>query len=156
MIPVYITCPDCLGKGYTFSFSGKVAWPVCALCRGTCRRWAPGAPAYGCEITLADREPGEVVTLGNGQRAKILWHMPRRRRGQVPETTFLDILVDFTEQETFVPVPYPSCVGVSSVDAARAVVDRDAHERETDAGDPLQRYRSDLLQHSVRAPDEPF
>lgn len=136
MIPVYVLCAVCLAAG---------GWVRCAACDGLHRQWAPGAPAFGCAITLADREPGEIVTLGNGQRAKILWHIPRKRRGSVPETTFLDILVEFHETETLIPVPYPSCIGVASVDVRRAVVDREAHEREVDAGDPLQHHAGALL-----------
>jgi hypothetical protein len=136
VIPVYVLCAVCLAAG---------GWVRCSACDGLHRQWAPGAPTYGCEMTLADREPGEVVTLGNGQRAKILWHMPRKRRGSVPETTFLDILVEFYETETLIPVPYPSCIGVASVDVRRAVIDREAHEREVDAGDPLQRHAGALL-----------
>jgi len=119
----------------------------CARCDGLGRQWAPGAPAYGCTITLADREPGELVTLGNGQRAKILWHMRRKAKKVIPETTFLDILDGFFETETFAPVPYPSCIGVSSVDQARAVVDREAHDRDRaeDPNDPMQRRAGALL-----------
>lgn len=144
MIPVYVTCSTCHGNCHVYRADAPGVHR-CSDCDGLGRQWAPGAPAFGCTITLADREPGEVVTLGNGQRAKILWHQPRKRRGQLPETTFLDILADFTEAETFVPVPYPSCVGVSSVDVPRAVLDREVHERETDAADPLQRHAGALL-----------
>lgn len=142
MIPVYVDCSAC--DGDCFRFDGLIM-QRCRACDGLGRQWAPGAPTYGCTVTLADREPGEIVTLGNGQRAKILWHMPRRRRGQLPETTFLDILADFSEAESLVPVPYPSCVGVASVDAARAVLDREAHEREVDPNDPMQRHTGALL-----------
>lgn len=151
MIPVYVPCRDCLGNGHvrvpgkTFELGAIVR---CRSCDGLGRQWAPGAPAYGCEVTLADREPGEVVTLGNGQRAKILWHQPRKRKGVVVETTFIDLLEDgFFERETFKPVPYPSCVGVASVDEARPQSDREAHDRERveDANDPMQRRGGALL-----------
>lgn len=147
MIPVYVDCAAC--RGWCFVHQAVTGIGIqtvrCIVCDGLGRQWSPGAPAYGCTVTLADREPGEIITLGNGQRAKILWHMPRKRRGQKPETTFLDILADFSEAETFVPVPYPSCIGVASVDVARVAVDRDAHEREVDASDPLQRHAGALL-----------
>lgn len=143
MIAVYVPCSACRGACHV-PVSGR--WlQRCSACDGLGRQWAPGAPAYGCKETLADREPGEIVTLGNGQRAKILWHQPRKRRGQVPETTFLDILADFSEAETLVPVPYPSCVGVASVDAPRAILDREAHDREADPNDPMQRHAGALL-----------
>jgi hypothetical protein len=142
MIPVYVDCSACDGDCFRFDGLQMVR---CIVCDGLGRQWAPGAPAYGRTITLADREPGEIVTLGNGQRAKILWHMPRKRPKQKPETTFLDILVEFQETETYVPVPYPSNIGVASVDTPRAAVDREAHERETDTSDPLQRRAGALL-----------
>ncbi len=151
MIPVYVVCCMCDGRCHLAS------WDRCPACDGLGRQWAPGAPAYGCDTTLADREPGEIVTLGNGLRAKILWHMPcKRRGGDPPETTFLDILVEFYETETYFAVAYPSCIGVALFDAQRKAVDREDHAREVDVSDPLQRHRKDLWQHSVRAPDEPF
>lgn len=135
MIPVYVLCAVCLAAG---------GWVRCVACDGLFRQWAPGAPAYGCQITLADREPGEIVTLGNGQRAKILWHLPYKRENGRPETTFLDILVEFYETETFIPIPYPSCIGVSSVETARFTLGG-GNGREVDAGDPLQRHAGALL-----------
>lgn len=145
MIPVYVACENCDGGCHVLGEDG--AYHRCSACDGLGRQWAPGAPAYGCKITLADREPGEVVTLGNGQRAKILWHMPRKKPKVTPETTFLDILVEFHETETYIPVAYPSCVGVASVDVARAVTDREAHDREraADPNDPMQRRDGALL-----------
>jgi hypothetical protein len=148
VIQIYVPCSVCRGSCHV---AVKIAdfWDTrrCARCDGIGRQWAPGAPAYGCSITLADREPGEIVTLGNGQRVKILWHMPRKRSKQQPETTFVDILVEFHEAETFIPVPYPSCVGVASVDAPRAVLNREAHDRErgVDPDDPMQRRPGALL-----------
>lgn len=164
MIPVYVPCASCGGNCHVQVFAVGFDSPIgvrrCSTCDGLGRQWAPGAPAYGRTVILADREPGEIVTLGNDQRAKILWHQPRKRPKVTPETTFLDLLdtSDFFERETFKPVPYPSCIGVSSVDAPRTAGDREAHDREraADLGDPLQRQRADLLQHSVRAPDDPF
>lgn len=150
MIPVYVVCSVCRGSCHIQipQLDGQIAGYVrCRSCDGLGRQWAPGAPAYGCKVTLADREPGEVVTLGNGQRAKILWHMPRKKPKVTPETTFLDILVEFHETETYLPIPYPSCIGVASVDVARAVTDREAHDRErtADPNDPMQRRDGALL-----------
>lgn len=148
MIPPYVPCSACLGYCHIDVQVGNAIERVrCRSCDGLGRQWAPGAPAYGCTTTIADREPGEVVTLGNGQRAKILWHMPRKRPKIAPETTFIDILEGFFETETFVPVPYPSCIGVASVDSPRTVADRDAHDRDRteDPGDPMQRHRGGLL-----------
>ncbi|HEY6117477.1 MAG TPA: hypothetical protein VI172_16105 [Candidatus Dormibacteraeota bacterium] len=148
MIPVYVPCSTCLGNCHVaVKIANFFDTRRCARCDGLGRQWAPGAPAYGCTITLADREPGEIVTLGNGQRAKILWHMPRKRAKVVPETTFLDILDDFFESETYRPVAYPSSIGVASVDVPRAVADREAHDRDRteDPNDPMQRRAGALL-----------
>ncbi|HEX6022537.1 MAG TPA: hypothetical protein VFZ00_11120 [Solirubrobacter sp.] len=133
---------------FSVGHDGPIGIRRCSKCDGLGRQWAPGAPAYGCTVTLADLEPGEIVTLGNGQRAKILWHQPRKRRGVVVETTFIDLLEDgFFERETLNPVPYPACIGVASVDAPRTVSDREAHDRDRteDPNDPMQRRAGALL-----------
>lgn len=151
MIPVYVPCAACRGDGSVAGFDVHFAMLVviqrCRACDGLGRQWAPGAPAYGCEVTLADREPGEVVTLGNGQRVKILWHMPRKRPKVTPETTFVDVLTEFYEAETFNAVPYPSCIGVARVDNPKVVADREAHDRDrvADPNDPVQRHAGALL-----------
>lgn len=150
MIPVYVPCSACGGSCHVWNLMELPPLLVrCRSCDGLGRQWAVGAPAFGCTGTLADREPGEFVTLGNGQRAKVLWHQPRKRPKVTPETTFLDILdaSDFFERETFVPVPYPSCIGVASVDNPKNVLDCEAHDRERaeDANDPMQRHRGALL-----------
>jgi len=92
-------------------------------------------------MTLADRDPGEIVTLGNGDRGKILWHMPRKTKKVKPETTWLGLVEEFTCAESHRPIAYPSCIGVLSVDVARAQLDRDDHEGEKgiDLNDPVQR-----------------
>lgn len=151
MIPVYVPCSMCNGDCHLWDrFAALAALSIrrCPRCDGLGRQWAPRAPAYGCTVTLADREPGEIVTLGNGQRVKILWHMPRKRPKVTPETTFIDVLdtSDFFERETFVPVAYPSCVGVSQVDNPRLVNQyREDDARISDQNDPLQRQNGALL-----------
>lgn len=134
MIPVYAPCPRCRGDGGHHTTLG---WDRCAACDGLGRAWAPGAPAYGSEVTLADRVPGEIVTLGTGQQARILWHMPRGE----PETTFLGLIEPFTDIESDRPVPYPSCIGVASVDVSRAAGDTKSHDRSRsiDYDDPVRR-----------------
>lgn len=138
MISVYIDCPACHGAG---GFPTTLWWARCAACDGIGRAWAPGAPSYGHETTLADRTPGEVVTLGNGERGRVLWHMPRRTKKVTPETTFLGMIEPFTDLESPLPVPYPSCVGVLSVDVSRTAGDDNAHDRSrsVDLGDPVHR-----------------
>jgi len=143
MIVVYVQCSTCHGSGCvairitSFYDSGR-----CPRCDGLGRQWAPGAPSYGCTVTLADRYPGEIVTLGTGQRAKILWHMPRKKPKQVPESTFVDLLEEFTDAETYKAVEYPSCVGVEVI--VSRVAETSAHVR-GDEGDPLQRRHGGAL-----------
>jgi hypothetical protein len=134
MIPVYAPCPRCLGDG---GRSTALGWDRCLPCDGIGRAWAPGAPAYDCTIILADRVPGEIVTLGTGEQARILWHMPR----EDPDTTFLGFIEPFTDIESHRPMAYPSCIGVRSVDVSRASGDKKSHDRSRslDLGDPVHR-----------------
>jgi len=122
-------------------------WTTCATCGQLGRVWAAGAPGYGCSSTLADRDPGEIVTLGNGERARILWHMPRRRKKVVPQFTFLGMIDDITDIESYSPIGYPSCIGVLSVDLSRMKVEDESHEREKsiDYNDPIHRQVSGRL-----------
>lgn len=135
MISVFVPCPACRGIGY------HAGGETCASCQRIGRVWAAGAPSYSCAATLADRDPGEIVTLGNGDHGKILWHMPRKRKKVRPETTFMGLIDEFTGIESYKPVAYPSCVGVLSVDFTRGPVDREAHDRERDIdyNDPVHR-----------------
>ncbi len=147
MISVYVTCSICNGGCHIIIIgAGDIPGRVlrCYACDGLGRQWAPGAPGYGCAATLADRYPGEIVTLGTGERAKILWHMPRKRPKQRPETTFVDLLEEFTDAETYRPVEYPSCVGVADVVVSRVgEIARDSSRG--DEGDPLQRNGGMLI-----------
>lgn len=138
MTSVYATCSSCRGDCGAF---GSIGWERCRACDGLGRMWAAGAPGYGCEATLADATAGEIVTLGNGDQGRVLWHMPRRAKKIRPDTTFLGMIEPFTEIESYIPIAYPSCVGVSSVDASRNNVDDNAHahERGVDLSDPVQR-----------------
>jgi hypothetical protein len=140
MISVFITCPTCAGIGILAATHASL-WPTCPTCDGIGRSWAPGAPSYGLEQTLADRVPGEVVTLGNGDQGRIAWHMPRKAKKVRPETTFLLVMDPFTGAEDPRPVPYPSCIGVASVDVSRAKVEDVSHagERDLDLNDPVHR-----------------
>lgn len=140
MTSVLRQCRSCSGTGSAPSTPASL-WPLCAGCQGVGKTWIVGAPDFGCSITLADRDPGEIVTLGNGDRGRILWHVPRKSKKVRPETTFVGLIGEFDEIESHAPVSYPSCVGVSTVDWSRAVVDGDAHagEREIDYNDPVYR-----------------
>lgn len=136
-----VRCERCAGAGYVWPPPPPDAWLRCAVCRGLGEVWERGAPSYGCQITLADREPGEIVTLGNGQRGRILWHAPKKDRKVVPETTFVGLISDFDGVETHEPVPFPSCVGVASVAIERTGGDADDHlgDRSADPLDPMAR-----------------
>lgn len=142
MISVHVPCQPCSGAGgYFDSTFGTWNWRRCETCDGVGKSWAPGAPSYGCDITLADRDPGEVVTLGTGEQAKILWHMPRRSKKIRPETTFLGMIGEFDGVESHNPIPFPSSVGVRSIDVCRVWADHDAHDRskDEDVSDPIFR-----------------
>jgi hypothetical protein len=159
VIPVLEPCADCRGCGGFYginpAFPGA-SWFRCRSCDGVGKQWARGAvgkqwargaPSFGCEITLADRDAGEIVTLGNGDRVKLAWHQPRKSKKVRPDTTFVLEVDEFTDREHPTPVPYPSCIGVATVDVSRATKDRDAHDgdRVEDTNDPLQRPVGALL-----------
>lgn len=138
MIPCRIVCPACRGAGGSWV---TTLWTRCRPCDGVGFTWAPGAPRYGLPSVLSDTTPGEVVTIGTGEQARVLWHQPRKTKKVTPDTTFLGMIDPFTEVESHRPVPYPSCVGVLSVDVSRAKVDSDPHagEKTGDRNDPVQR-----------------
>lgn len=140
MTPIYTTCEPCRGVGVHMPIELGGLWVGCKLCEGVGRMFVPGAPAFGCKIILADRAPGEIVTLGNGDRARILWHQPRQAPKQRPETTFLGFIDDFLGVEDYQPRPYPSTIGVSAVEDPRAIV-ANLHDRgrRVDLDDPLQK-----------------
>lgn len=83
--------------------------------------------------------PGEIVTLGNGDRGRLLWHSPRKN----PTTSYLALIGDFDDAEDKNPTAYPSCVGVSSVGVPRMRGSDDDHrgDRGVDDMDPMQRGR---------------
>lgn len=140
MTPLFVACPVCLGAGLAQP-NAFTLWPSCPACDGVGRIWISGGPRFGCSQTLADREPGEIVTLGNGDRVRVQWHQPRKRKkADRPETTFVGPIDDFTGEESYAMVPIPSSVGVLSVDVSRAVViDAHDHDRAEDINDPMQR-----------------
>lgn len=143
MISVYVTCPTCAGHGWMIGLTAGAGWSLCRTCDGLERVWAPGAPSYGLTVELGHRVPGEIVTLGNGDRGRILWHSPRGKdKKHPPTTTFLGLIDDFGFEDNS-PTRYPSCVGVSTVTAARGRGDDDhLGDRGGDAGDPMQRNRN--------------
>lgn len=135
MTPMHVTCAACRGTG-TMPPNQRSPWPLCAACDGCGFVFEPGAPGYGCELELGDRVPGEVVTLGNGDRGRVLRHC----RNGTP-TTWLGPIGAFSGIESHRPVTYPSSAGVAEIHETRVRVDRRQREnkRAVDLGDPLQR-----------------
>lgn len=130
--PVERECSACQGVGRPKADP----WVTCGKCKGNGREWRPGAPGYGCKITLADRRVGEIVELGNGDRGRIVRHDLR-----TPETTSIALIGDFDGVESRHPISYPSSVGVVSVSDPRWFSADDHNKDNQDAGDPLQRHR---------------
>lgn len=141
MTPGHTSCGRCSGSGYIWPPPEPHSWLRCSDCGGLGEVWAPGAPRYGCQLELADRDPGELVTLGTGQRGRILWHIPKRTKHTRPEVTFVGLISDFDDVETHQPIPFPSCIGVASVAIPRAAADTDDHlgDRSADPLDPMAR-----------------
>ncbi len=142
MISVEIPCPRCAGAGYLHPPPAGVAWLRCPSCDGIGRAWAAGAPSYGCDLVLGKCHLGEIVTLGNGDRGRVLRHS----KSNTP-TTYLGLFGDFDGLESHRPTGYPSCVGVASVSVLLGVGDTNVHAtgRTTDEIDPMQRHRGQLL-----------
>jgi hypothetical protein len=139
MTSVEIQCTHCIGIGW---LTPPGTWVLCSVCDGIGRTWAPGAPGYGCKITLKQRFVGEIVTLGNWERGRILWHAPKKN----PTMTYLAVIDDFTEEQSHSPTGYPSVVGVRSVASPRFFTGDDGTgSRQTDQIDPMQRGRRGML-----------
>lgn len=138
MSPAHLRCGECSGIGWILV---PETWYLCPSCDGRGYVWGPGAPGYGCKIVLSERHVGEIVTLGNGDRGRIVRHSPRKD----PTTTYLCLINDFSEEEDYRPTGYPSEVGVRSVGVARYSVDDGRDERGQDMVDPLRGRSSRLI-----------
>lgn len=125
--PVHEDCAACGGYGRT-----PPTWQRCPICDGIGLVFVAGAPLFGCTMTLDKRKPGEIVTLGNGDRGRIIRH--DKRGTPSTEIALIDDLFDVEDRE---PTRYPSSVGVRSV-SSPAWFRVDVHDK-TDALDPLQR-----------------
>ncbi len=108
---------------------------MCTRCDGIGRIWLDGGPSFGCKMTLATRKRGEIVTLGNGDRGRVVRHS---KRGP---TTALVLIDDMFEQEAAEATEYPSETGVRSTLPALAINDDEAGQAKSrhDQVDPLQR-----------------
>jgi hypothetical protein len=134
---VHVHCSACAGLGYLFPAEG---WQLCADCDGVGYVWAPGAPGYGCTRTLEGQARGSIVTLGNGERGRVV--SGPKAQGVVR----LLLIDDFTDAEARYPTTYPSCVGVMGVGIPAMPGDERDHSRarRADPGDPMHRSMLNL------------
>jgi hypothetical protein len=143
-------CPTCTGAGYVHPPPPPHAWLRCPACDGIGSVWKPDGPRFGAPMCLAERTPGEIVELATGDRARILWHMPRKARRVRPAVTFVALIDDFDDHESDTPTAYHSEIGVVSVAAkqglqlAGAAADDDhAGEKDADLVDPFAKRQRD-------------
>jgi hypothetical protein len=129
--PVERDCPRCGGVGWERDDMFK----LCLDCGGVGKTWIPGAPGFGCKIVLGKRKVGEIVTLGNGDRGRIVRH---DKRG-APRTS-VALIGDFDDIQAEEATSYPSATGVVSVSDPRWHDDDSghAHSRE-DQADPIRK-----------------
>lgn len=128
--PVEIDCPACC-----FGHPVDDPWATCWVCDGMGRTWIDGAPLFGCQKTLKSCKVGEIATLGNGDRGRVLRHDKR-----ATPTTALALISEWDGSESTTPTGYPSCVGVVSVADPRWFRDDSGHAREhVDETDPIRR-----------------
>lgn len=92
-------------------------------------------------MDLGDRYPGELVELATGDRVIIAWHAPRKRPRIRPETTFVRMLGDFTDEPDQNPIGLASTLGVRSVSVKLAdeAIEQHDGEKDSDALDPFAR-----------------
>jgi hypothetical protein len=124
-------CPSCNGVG---TKPGE-PWVSCPTCDRIGKTWIPGAPGFGCKMKLGSRKVGEIVTLGNGDRGRILRH---NKHGT--PTTSLGLIGEFDDRESHTPTSYPSVTGVASVADPRFFTDDEDHAKShEDVVDPMRR-----------------
>jgi hypothetical protein len=126
--PVQKLCPDC--KGF-----GNVGGNSCRPCGGIGRVWIDGGPSFGCKFTLEDCQPGQIATLGNGDRGRVLRHCERGT--PTTEVALIDPMFDEESTET---IAYPSITGVLSMSASMWARTSSGRARaRVDHLDPLQK-----------------
>ena len=98
-------------------------------------------------MSLGDFDPGDRVLLGTGERARVLWHQPKKKKKKRPEVTFVALIDDFDDYESTSPTMYPAALGVrESLDdvivGRRLQEESHAGEKDADELDPMaQRQR---------------
>lgn len=102
LTPIEQLCASCAGYGRI-----GIDQVICTPCDGIGRSFIEGGPSFGCKLKLADCKPGQEVTLGNGERARIMQHCKRA----TPTTKVIryDPMFDSWEES---PTTYPSSTGV--------------------------------------------
>lgn len=128
--PVHRLCAACQGYGH------RPDGGMCLGCDGIGRVWMEGGPGFGCKMTLAGRKVGEIVTLGNMDRGRVVRHS--KRGTPSTDIVLIDPLFDTEDART---TNYPSSTGVLSTMPANAQSE-DTHGRtrsRQDQLDPLQR-----------------
>lgn len=136
ILPGRDLCEACGGDGGAFDDLRE--WTRCRACDGLGHAWMAGGPSFGCSMTLGDREPGEVVELGTGDRCKIAWHSPRKAPKQRPTITFVRLEDVFGEYEPN-PIGCASELGVRSVSVKVDGGELRDNEKDADALDPFAR-----------------
>lgn len=144
--PGRVRCERCKTAGGDFSGVFD-SWVRCTKCDGVGHAWKPGGPKFGCALTLGEREPGEIVILGSGERARIAWHSPKPAPKIAAQTTFVHLFDEFDEEyEHSNPIPVSSRIGVRSVATTKPHVDDDGTgHKNADIIDPLNRNRNGAL-----------
>lgn len=132
------TCRPCRGRGF-LGEDWTAKGSHCTKCDGMGHVPIAGAPGFGCEMTLADRVPGDIVIIGTGDRVRVQWHQPRKTPKQRPIDTFVGLFVDDFggEKELTSPIPLPSSFGVTDIVSSR--IAGDMSDGRGDAVDPLAR-----------------
>jgi hypothetical protein len=128
LTPIEDPCAACAGHGRT-----PPTWLLCGACDGLGRQWKPNAPMYGCVITLEKAKLGDVVTLGTGERGRVVSHSKYGRK-----ITKIRVFDPFTDEEPTQSTSYPSVTGVASI-VPQYHADAGHAGRATDALDPLRR-----------------
>ena len=138
LTPVQRHCPDCRGLG-------KITGPdqgieFCRTCKAIGRVFIDGGPSFGCKFTLAQCKPGMIVSIGNGDRGRVVRHC---KRGS--PTTMVNLIDPMFDEEEISSTTYPSETGVASMSASSWLQDPSGgHRAREDHLDPLQQGRKAL------------
>jgi len=136
LTPVQKLCPDCQGFGKVYGQGGVNEF--CKTCDAIGRVFIDGGPSFGCKTTLAQCKPGQIVTLGNGDRGRIVQH---NKRGS--PTTEINLIDPMFDEESRSSTTYPSETGVASMSASSWHQDphHGGQRAREDHLDPLQQGR---------------